>query len=418
MNYMFQVDLLDGDLDYSEQGVGSADAVSVLNEQAPSPAHVLDNLNHPTTKWYTPIPPVTGSAATSHCDGTPIIGNQSMYLLQGPASSITWSMNQDINFDGQLEVALQGYSDWDNIDLRQIGATANTIWAAGKPLQSTTGGGKPLQSTTGGGKPLQSTTGGGKPLQSTTGGGVGEITLQAASSTVRKPTVTPPLTFAANQVQGNFQAPGFGQSQIASFNIYRSVNGAPFSPPAYANFSIAGKDLTQTLTFTDAKVSCATYSYFVTTVLSDGRESLPSDTLGPISVPCTFVGFISPMSTASQAPAPPTFSGSRNLGNAIPIKWELQDGNGNPIADLTTLKLMQACPTTGPTTAPASSTRPPCVPIYSPLNGGEGSTTFRYSAPYFIINYDTGSSSMLTHGYWTIELQLSDGRIEWTNLLF
>ena len=36
----------------------------------------------------------------------------------------------------------------------------------------------------------------------------------------------------------------------------------------------------------------------------------------------------------------------------------------------------------------------------------------------FIVNWDTGSLSGLTSGYWTIELQLSDGRVEWTNLQF
>jgi hypothetical protein len=85
---------------------------------------------------------------------------------------------------------------------------------------------------------------------------------------------------------------------------------------------------------------------------------------------------------------------------------------------LTTLKLVRACPTTGATSAPGSSTSPPCVLIYSPLTGGERSTTFRYSGPNFIINWHTGSSRGLTSGYWTLELQLSDGRIEWTNLQF
>ncbi len=220
-------------------------------------------------------------------------------------------------------------------------------------------------------------------------------------------------------MQLTWTPPGFGQSLIAAFNIYRSIGSAAFSltypmvpvsgtiPPPLPNQS-----------FPDTKVGCHTYSYFVTTVLTDGRESVPSNTAGPISVPCTFVGFLSPLSNASQAPAPPTFSGQRNLGNAVPTKWELLDTNGNPVGDLTTLKLVQACPTTGATSAPGSSTSLPCVLIYSPLTGGEGSTTFRYSAPGFIINWDTGSSSGLTPGYWTLELQLSDGRIEWTNLQF
>jgi len=221
---------------------------------------------------------------------------------------------------------------------------------------------------------------------------------------------------SSNTVQLGWTPPSFGQSQIAAFNVYRAVNGATISQPPYATVLISQPN---PFTFTDTKVSCATYSYFVTTVLSDGRESAPSNTAGPVSVPCNFVGFLSPLSTASQVPLSPTFSGPRKLGNALPIKWELVDGNGNPIGDLSTLKLMQACPTTGSTVPPASSAIPPCVLIYSPTTGGEGSTTFRFSSPSFIVNWDTGSLSGLTPNTdWTIELQLSDGRIEWTTVQF
>jgi hypothetical protein len=419
MNYMFQVDLLDGNLDYAGK------PLNPLNESTASPSGVLGNISQ-TTKWYAPNQPF-GSPATSHCDGSPITAkdpNKNMFRLEGPANSITWSANQDINFDGQIEASLDGYDDWASMDLRQIGATGNDFWAAGGVLSSKTGGGV-LSSKTGGGV-LSSKTGGGVlssktgggVLSSKTGGGVGsEINTQTANSVVRPSKIASGslrLT-ASNYVQFQFTAPTFGQSQIASFNIYRSVNSA--APVLYANVPVTAGTL-PTFTYTDQKVSCATYSYFVTTVLSDGRESVPSNTAGPISVPCTFVGFLSPMSSASKAPAPPTFSGPRNLGNAVPIKWELLDANGNPIGDLTTLKLLQACPTTGATSPPGSSFRPPCVLIYTPLQGGEGSTTFRYSAPNFIINWDTGSLSGLAPGYWTIELQLSDGRIEWTNLQF
>jgi hypothetical protein len=164
---------------------------------------------------------------------------------------------------------------------------------------------------------------------------------------------------ASNTVLLNWIPPGFGQSLIAAFNIYRSINGAAFSltypmvpvfgtiPPPLPNQS-----------FTDTKISCATYSYFVTTVLTDGRESVPSNTAGPISVPCIFVGFLSPLSTAGTITAP-SFSGKLNRGSAVPLKWELLDANGNAIGDLSTLKLMQACPTTGTTVPPATSTVPP-----------------------------------------------------------
>jgi hypothetical protein len=407
MNYLFQVDLLDGNLDYSS-GI-----LPTINETQTTAPGALGSTNQ-TTKWYVLNKPFgVGSAATSHCDGTPLLlTDQPVYRVQGPLSSVGWSGNQDTNFDGSIAASLDGYDDWDNLDLRQVGATGNDFWVGGGVKPSGTGGGVKPSGTGGGVKP--SGTGGGvKP--SGTGGGVGEITIQAASSAVRTPTNLSATLTASSSVLLSWTPPSFGQSQIAAFNVYRSVNSAPFA--FYTTDSVTGTPLPlpNPSNYTDTKVTCdAKVSYFVTTVLSDGRESVPSNTTVPISVPCIFVGFLSPLSAASTAPALPTFSGPRNLGNAVPVKWELLDANNNPVSDLTTLTLIQACSTTGPTSAPGST----CVQIYSPLTGGEGSTTFRYSAPNFIVNWDTGSSSHLTHGYWTLELQLSDGRMEWTNLSF
>ncbi|HET6929097.1 MAG TPA: PxKF domain-containing protein [Candidatus Acidoferrum sp.] len=412
MNYLFQVDLLDGNLDYSEQVLNS------LNESLASPPNILSNVNQ-TTKWYALNQPF-GSPATSHCDGSPITPNdpnKNMFRLEGPASTINWSANQDINFDGQIEASLDGFNDWASLDLRQIGATGNDFWAGGGVLSSKTGGGV-LSSKTGGGV-LSSKTGGGVlssktgggVLSSKTGGGVGsEINTQIANSVVRPPKITsgPTLT-ASNFVQFQFAAPAFGQSQIASFNIYRIVNNA--APVLYANVPVvAGTPLPlPTFTFTDQKVSCgAVYMYFVTTVLTDGRESTPSSTSAPISVPCVFVGFLSPLSTAGTVTAP-TFSGTVNQGSAVPLKWEILDGNGNPISDLSTLKLLQACPTTGNTVPPASSSIPPCVLLYNPTTGAKGNSTFRFSSPQFVFNWDTKSTIGSVAGWFTVELTLNDG---------
>src|SRR5262249_39421051 len=70
MNYLFQVDLLNGDdpLDYSDE------ILPTLNESAPSPPtppNVLGPPMHPTTKWYAPNQ-TFGTPAMAHCDGTPI----------------------------------------------------------------------------------------------------------------------------------------------------------------------------------------------------------------------------------------------------------------------------------------------------------------------------------------------------------
>jgi hypothetical protein len=92
MNYQFQVDLLDnGVLDYSEQ------QLRALNESTlPAGVTTTDGsaLVYPTTKWYTPIQPNgIGSAATHHCDGTPLSSgtdpNPTMYLVGGAGNPTT-----------------------------------------------------------------------------------------------------------------------------------------------------------------------------------------------------------------------------------------------------------------------------------------------------------------------------------------
>ncbi len=126
MNYMFQLDLLGPNqtLDFSNQTLiplseATAGSVTQLADLGGNPATI------PTTAWYAPwSSTATASAATRHCDGTPLNGGLS-YRIDGPVSPITpaWTNGQDINFDGQQNAQMRGYNDWANVDLRQIGAT-------------------------------------------------------------------------------------------------------------------------------------------------------------------------------------------------------------------------------------------------------------------------------------------------------
>ncbi|MGD1107272.1 MAG: PASTA domain-containing protein, partial [Terracidiphilus sp.] len=136
MNYLFQLD-----------GVGPNAAVVYSNQQLDGeplsgpPATVLsfssfgsvaqltDASGNPatysTSAWYTPIAPSpTASAATSHCDGTPLTGDTG-YRVNGPIAPIApaWASDQNITFDGVPYTTLRGYNDVANIDLRQVGAT-------------------------------------------------------------------------------------------------------------------------------------------------------------------------------------------------------------------------------------------------------------------------------------------------------
>ena len=164
----------------------------------------------------------------------------------------------DINFDGKKSAspALRGYNDWSNIDLRQISATGSDI--AGGLLIN--GGGLLIN-------------GGGLLIN---GGGVGngEISFQTANSFVRSPrNLTATVTSPPRKILLSWTVPSFGQ--IKSYKIYRAVNGIPVAPP-YASIS-GSPPLTSYL---DTNVTCGPqYTYFVTAVLADGRESVPSNSV-------------------------------------------------------------------------------------------------------------------------------------------
>jgi hypothetical protein len=277
MSYLFQVDLLgNGVLDYSEQGLNA------LNEGS-LPAGVTPTsgaLAYSTTKWYTPTQPGgVGTPATSHCDGTPLSNtdpNPTMYLASGPANPTTpaWVTPQsDVNFDGTISANLRGYNDWFYLDLRQIGATgSDVLGGGGKGIVG--GGGKGIVGgggkgiVGGGGKGIVG--GGGKGIVG--GGGLGEFDLKTANSYVRSPrNLTATSIASPRSIQLNWTAPTFGK--ISSYNIYKAANGIPV-PPAFANV------LGNTLTYSDTSVACGpTYTYFVTALLADGRESVPSNSV-------------------------------------------------------------------------------------------------------------------------------------------
>ena len=429
MNYMFQVDLLadpvsltDSILDYSNE------PLPLLNEKGPLSATVLNGALHPLTKWYTPNQPI-GTPATRHCDGTPILPNdqpavQSMFRVEGPTSSIPWPATpQDINFDGKVQASLRGYKDWDNIDLRQIGATSNDFWAGGAPFGSGGApfgsggapfgsggapfgsggapygsGGAPFGS---GGAPFGS---GGAPFGS---GGVGEITPQIANSVVRPPTKLSASLTASDFVSLSWTAPTFGQSLISSFRVYRSENGGAFPRTAYTTVPQNAPLPLSNFSYTDQQVGCETYSYLVTTVLTDGRESVPSNSTSAIAVPCIFIGFLSPLTTAGTVTAPSFSPGNFSAGKAVNVPWKLTTVGGIPITNLKTLSSIKACPNSnGPNGAPPANAV--CVTLFS---GGTpaGNSTFSFSNSQFIFKWDTASTIGSATGYYTIELQLSDG---------
>jgi hypothetical protein len=267
MSYLFQVDGMQSDqqgnrtLDYSDRaldGLNEDGALSV-GDGIGGP----QSLRYPFTKWFAPTSDGTNAkAASSHCDGSPITASDfaaTMYEMEGVAN---WSgSQQDINYDGSLS-SLDGYSDWANLDLRQVGASANDYtggpiymingeyrlltggndfgggggirwaggqgggirWAGGQGggirWAGGQGGGIRWGSGTGGGIRWGSGTGGGIRWGSGTGGGMEEADYPTIGSYAR-----PPRAVAMAEGVGlTWRAATFGQVQ--AYVVYRVTGTA------------------------------------------------------------------------------------------------------------------------------------------------------------------------------------------------
>lgn len=122
--------------------------------------------------------------------------------------------------------------------------------------------------------------------------------------------------------------------------------------------------------------------------------------------PYTFTGFGSPLVTAGTLSSP-TFSGNANLGNAIPIKWQLFDSSGNNVTDLASTTVLKAVLNT---TCSGAATGPETL-LYAPTVGATGGSTFRSSSSGFIFNWDTTSVVPTGPACYTLVLQLNDGSV-------
>jgi hypothetical protein len=180
---------------------------------------------------------------------------------------------------------LSGFSDWDRLDLRQIGARENAFGLSAGGGVSFEGGGVSFE---GGGVSFE---GGGVSFE---GGGVsfeggGEQNLETASATadpVAK--LTARMTAGAHSVTLTWTPPGFGQNR--KYFIWRAV-GSFKSQDLLANLSsfsqiktLSGTPPSTTSIDTNVKNN-TTYTYFVTAQNAAGAQSGPSK---PITITVKF----------------------------------------------------------------------------------------------------------------------------------
>jgi hypothetical protein len=274
MNYLFAVDLLDNQwLDYSEE------SLPALNEAGPSTSFLSSYYSN--TSWYAPTSVVGGSAATRHCDGTPIVygvGPQQMTeVTNQPTTLLSWTPPQDINFDGVINpTAFRGHSDWNpllndasspGLDLRQISSVAfssvsgGTIAGAGGGGTIAGAGGGGTIAGAGGGGTIAG-AGGGGTIAGAGGGGTGEEPTHESTNSFARP----PRNLNASEGQSprtialTWTPPIFGTP--IQYNVYRSAAGGPFTQIA----ALPGTP--PPTTYTDT-VTCnpGGYSYYVTSIV-------------------------------------------------------------------------------------------------------------------------------------------------------
>jgi len=378
MNYLFQIDLLDGGIlgtnripinvpDYSGQ------VLALLQKSVPKTLAGPYGFNWHGTKAQLQQQGISvgnnGTALKLHCDGSPEIDN-STYRVTYPTGLLSWVSGQDVNYDGitNTNETWHGHDDWNGtgglmapgIDLRQIGATGSLsasdmlgggqkfgagggqkfgggggqAFGAGGGQKFGAGGGQAF----GGGGGQKFGAGGGQVFGAGGGqkfgggGGLSEINKTIANSYTRPPrnlTVTSEIG-SPRFINLSWNAPVFGQ--IGAYRIYRSPNGQQ-------NFTLINTIRGDQLTYQDGATTgppCNTagYQYYVTAVLAgtfvgnplpnappDGQESVASNIASTITpsqdllTGCyTFAGFTSP--TAGSSPL---------QGNAVSVTWTLQD---------------------------------------------------------------------------------------------
>jgi hypothetical protein len=417
MNYQFQVDLLaplgggSNVPDYSGQVLAS------LSKQAGGSANVFSSLapTYLNTIWFGPYNYV-GTPITMHCDGSPNPNDTPASTSTGSTKTLSWITGQDINFDGNTTETLQGYNDWANVDLRQIGATGtnSTAEAGGQNFggggqnfggggQNLGGGGQNLggggQNFGGGGQNLggggQNFGGGGQNF-----GGGGEIDIATANAYTRPPqTLMASENGSARTITLNWTAPTFGQ--IGAYNVYRTGSGGILTRIPNAVMGTPPATM-----YTDT-VPCnqTGYAYFITAVLSSasanpGQESTGSNTVTTGSNgPANGEGLLTGCYTVTGFSSP----ASAKQGSVINVTWSLQDDfntTGAPVNNLAANTLVALGPGGTRTTLVSNGV------VTAP-----GSSAFGVNSGTFTFNWD---SDPFPSGSYSFELDLDSSQVKTT----
>lgn len=321
MNYLYQVRgfpefLPDGThpIDYSGQTMPDLNE-NALNE---STGIGFDTYTHAPgshfARWYAPPNALDlmlqntagGRFATLHCDGSPVGPNEPPAVrVEGStfSSPIDWNNDlviepgfdlwQDVDFNGSTaaspDAPFQGFNDWVNLDLRQIGARSSTFGvSSGSGGHLLGGGGGHLLGGGGGvlggggghllgGGGGHLLGGGGGHLLG--GGGGAEQDADIANSTADTPLGLTAVN-SNKTVVLTWTAPGFGQ--VREYDVWRAVGSFTTQASLVANQAlfqnigkVSGAPPAPTLRDSTVKNN-VTYTYFITEKNKQGVQSAPS----------------------------------------------------------------------------------------------------------------------------------------------
>ena len=410
MNYLFQLD-----------GVGPASAITYSNQvlesetqggttptalggdstattppfpilTLPSVYQLTDTSGNPatysTSSWYTPTAPSsTASAATTHCDGTPLNGDTG-YRVTGSVDPVSpaWASGQNITFDGEQYSDLRGFDDLTALDLRQIGATSSefstlasstsyssagvTIGGGGGVTIGggggvTIGGGGGVTIGGGGGVTIGGgggvTIGGGGGVTIGGGGGVTigggggattEVDYLTANSIVRppnSPTITPVLTNGVEtSVIVDWVAPTFGVVQ--NYTVYRSTNADGSDPVEIGVVNGVGGNPPATEFIDSNPVLGSTVVYTISTMLLPVPIDM-SQRSSPPSVPAIMKN----VQTIVLGPLASSFALSNTPPTVITVT-ATAEGNGAPSGLQVNFVATGPCSVTSQTVTPVSGT--------------------------------------------------------------
>ncbi len=284
------------------QGIGYSSQIFPLLDETKldeSTGIGLDSLGNPAihlSRWYAPpnaldnqLNTVGGRFAKTHCDGTPIGATElpavrvDGALAPGGTFSgpLDWNndlivpdltepvASQDVNFNGRSDAPFEGFNDWQNIDLLQIGARAGAFGFSGVGGNQPGSGGN--QPGSGGNQPgsggNQPGSGGNQP-----GSGGIEQDQDTFNSTVDPPNGLKAVEpTGAHFVNLNWSKPRSGQ-QIRIYYIWRADKpNAPIGTLGKATATTPPPTF-----FQDPNVKNGqTYTYFVTAAL--GKDSGPNN---------------------------------------------------------------------------------------------------------------------------------------------